>query len=225
MADPVSAKLVEEFDRAASLASEGRLADSLAVWDALLAPAREGLPRIATGDFLGQAMMRRAWVLMDLGHFEEARTALGSAELSACLGQFDPKVLYEYCFSYGNTLGTLGDLEGMEEQLSRALTIAAEELGDLARSEACWRAILVHATTCKAYELVAKEAASCLEFAHANNLVKLRFFAAIQRAEALLALDRRDQARRLVEGMLGEVRAAGAEQAIAYLEDLRRRIG
>jgi len=120
---------------------------------------------MVTGDFLGQSMMRKAWVLMDLHRYEEAKQALEEDVLKACLGQFAMPVLYEYFFSYGNTLGSLGDIAGMDDALTRAMAIAAEELGEYPRVAQCWRNLFEHATRAQAWDYLARECPSCVTLA------------------------------------------------------------
>jgi tetratricopeptide (TPR) repeat protein len=132
--DLTSPELIERFNRAARLAREEKYAESLEEWERLLGPRGEDEPStVISGRFWGVAMMRKAWVLMDLGRYREARQLFEDGVIEACLGQFEMEELYEYFFSYGNTLGELGDLEGMGDMLSRALSIAAEKLRDPAR--------------------------------------------------------------------------------------------
>jgi tetratricopeptide (TPR) repeat protein len=129
-----SPELIEQFNRAAGLARENKYEESLEAWERLLGPREEGAPvLVMSGRFLGVAMMRKAWVLMDLQRYREAREVFEDGVMEACLGQLEIDELYEYFFSYGNTLGELGEAEGMQAMLSRALEIATEELGDPVR--------------------------------------------------------------------------------------------
>lgn len=164
----ISPELIALFNQAAGLSREGRFEESLAVWDQLLGPHHQQDPEkhlVLTGDFLGQATMRKAWVLMDLGRHQEAREVFASEIMQACLGQFELPVLYEYFFSYGNTLGTLGDVKGMDDKLSRAMGIAAEELGDYQKLRQCWLNLLDHAVRNRAWKYILEESPSCLKLA------------------------------------------------------------
>jgi tetratricopeptide (TPR) repeat protein len=113
--------------------------------------------------------MRKAWVLMDLRRYDDARRAFEDGVLEACLGQFSLEVLYEYFFSYGNTLGSLGEIDAMDDKLSRAMGIAAEELGDYERLRQCWRNLLQHATAAGAWSYLARECESCVRLAGNRN--------------------------------------------------------
>lgn len=164
----ISPELIALFNQAAGLAREGQFEESLKVWDQLLGPHQKQDPdkRMAlTGDFLGQATMRKAWVLMDLGRHQEAREVFASEIMQACLGQFELPILYEYFFSYGNTLGTLGDVEGMDDKLTRAMGIAAEELGDYQKLRQCWLNLLGHAVKHKAWKYILRESDACRSLA------------------------------------------------------------
>ena len=69
----ISPHLIQQFNAAAGLAREGSFEESLKAWDLLIEGDDSGRPRVATGDFLGQAHMRRAWVLMDLERYQDAK--------------------------------------------------------------------------------------------------------------------------------------------------------
>ncbi len=163
----ISPELIALFNQAAGLAREGRFEESLKVWDQLLGPQKQDPDQrlVLTGDFLGQATMRKAWVLMDLERYAEARDVLGSDVMQACLGQFELKVLYEYFFSFGNVLGTLGDIAGMDDKFSRAMGIAAEELGDYPKVRQCWLNLLDHALQHKAWKYILRESDACRSLA------------------------------------------------------------
>ena len=72
----ISPELIERFNKAAQLAREGKYEESLAEWNLLLFPSKEEKrinSRMMSGHFLGIAMMRRAWVLIDLKNYKEAK--------------------------------------------------------------------------------------------------------------------------------------------------------
>lgn len=170
----VSQELIDQFNRAAALARKGRLEDSLEAWNALLEPrerpARAGL---VTGHFLGVACMRRAWVLMDLGRYADARARLEEPIMRALLSQLGTEDLYEYYYSYGNTLGNLGDIPAMDEAFTRALGLAAEELGDLGRCLRTWHFLLTHALSASAWDYLLQEAPRAMIFARNTGAAAL----------------------------------------------------
>lgn len=171
---PVSRSLIDRFNQAASLARQGRFESSLALWDALLDdPRLEDELHMASGPFLAVVYMRRAWVLMDLGQMEAAREAFEAPIMQALRGQLGIVDLYEWFFSYGNTLGLLGDIAGMEQALGAALRIAVEDLRDLARCRAVWRSRLAHAARAGALETMSRDAAAALVFARNTRSAEL----------------------------------------------------
>ncbi len=161
----ISPDLIAQFNRAAGLARLGRYEDALTAWDALLEPAhRPEENRIATGHFLGVAHMRRAWVLMDLGRYAEARARMEEPVMRALITQFEPQDLFEYYYSYGNILGNLGDIEAMDHAFTRALNLAATELGDLPRCLRTWHFLISHALVAGAWAYLLEEAPRALLF-------------------------------------------------------------
>ncbi|MHC4841733.1 MAG: hypothetical protein ACYTDT_12420 [Planctomycetota bacterium] len=161
----ISPHLIRQFNEAAGLSREGNYKESLAAWDTLINGDESNLPRIATGDFLGQAHMRRAWVLMDLGRHQDALSELTSDFMQACLGQFSMPVLYEYFFSLANTQGNLVNVEAMDDAFSRAMGIAAEELGDPARVAQCWFNLMTWASEAEAWDYILREVPNAITFA------------------------------------------------------------
>ncbi|MEW6515374.1 MAG: hypothetical protein AB1439_00530 [candidate division FCPU426 bacterium] len=167
----ISPELIEMFNQAAKLAREEHYEESLALWEQILDPKKRPGHQasdermVVTGDFLGQSMLRKAWVLMDLERYPEAREVFASDLMEACLGQFELDILYEYFFSFGNTLGSLGDIEGMDDKLSRAMSIAAEELGDYQKLRQCWLNLLDHAARNRDWKYILRESDVCLKLA------------------------------------------------------------
>lgn len=183
----ISPELIAQFNRAAGLARRGRYEDSLAAWNALLEPeSRPEELQFVTGHFLGVAHMRRAWVLMDLGRYPEARARLEEPLMQALIGQFEPEDLYEYYYSYGNTLGNLGEIRAMDEALTRALHLAATELGDLSRCLRTWHFLLAHALAARDWAYLLEEAPRAAIFARNTGATAL-----LEEAESALEAARR----------------------------------
>ncbi len=161
----ISPQLVAQFNRAASLARLGRYEDSLAAWNALLEPDhRPEETRVVSGHFLGVAHMRRAWVLMDLGRYLEARARLEAPLMQALITQLEPGDLFEFYYSYGNVLGNLRDIEAMDVAFTRALNLAANELGDLGRCLRTWHFLVAHALAASAWAYLLEEAPRAMLF-------------------------------------------------------------
>jgi len=222
--DLTSPELVELFNHAATLARQGDYEASLEAWDLLVGPGRgRDRPagrRVMTGEFLGVATMRRAWVLMDLGRREEALLALKDPVMEACLSQLRTEDLYEYHFSLGNTLGTLGRIRKMDRQFTMALNIAAEELGDLERCCRTWSNLMRHAERAQAWRYLERESLRAVAFATKTGARALGFEARFRHAVALRGLGRDDEARQEAEALLVETRAAGVTAVVARLEEI-----
>jgi len=224
MAQPdfVSPDLIDAFNHAAGLARSGSYEASLAAWNHLLEGSHPG--RVLTGEFLGVAHMRRAWVYMDLGRYHDARLCFEHEVMRACLGQFDLETLYEYFFSYGNTLGELGDIAAMDDALSRALGIAAEELGDLQRCQTVWNNLMTYALNAPAWEYLERECQTAIRFADNTGSTALGLRARWNRALSLEALGRIDQARWEAGLLLERARQVGAHDAVPQIEEMLTRL-
>jgi len=173
-----------------------------------------------SGRFLGIAMLRRAWVLMNLKNYKEARQALEDDVMKACLGQFSLEELYEYFFSYGNTLGELEDIDGMNDAFSRALKIASEELNDLSRCELTWTNLMLFAERAQAWEYLEGESRNAQFFAKNVCSDLLMFKSKWHHIVALKGLNRIEEARREADIMLKALRKIVADDAAIRLQEL-----
>lgn len=136
---PVSRTFVERFNEAAGFAQQGRYEEALEAYDNIHAPFDDYTEeRIMTGEFMGMIEIRKAYCLMDLERYDEARKMFESKLVKASLDQFNRSTLYDYFFSYGNTLGFLGDIKKMDKAMHRAMAIAMQELDDLKKIESVW---------------------------------------------------------------------------------------
>jgi hypothetical protein len=223
MSDFISPELIEQFNKAAQLAREGKYEESLAEWNLLLFPSKKekrNNSKMMSGHFLGIAMMRRAWVLIDLKNYKEAKRAFEDDVMKACLTQFSNNDLYEYFFSYGNTLGELGDINGMDDAFSRAINIAANELGDLSRCEVTWKNLMSYAENSNSWEYLERESNNALTFAQNSNSEVLKFEARWYHILALKGLNLVEKAREEAELMLKDLQKIGADKAVNRLQDL-----
>ncbi|MCB9893074.1 MAG: hypothetical protein H6839_01335 [Planctomycetes bacterium] len=220
----ISPHLIRRFNEAASLARAGDFEASLAVWEHLLNPTDEDKsegPRVLTGEFLGQAYMRKAWVLMDLGRHQAAREVFEDPVMRACLPQFDMPVLYDYFFSYANTLGNLGAIEPMDDAFTRAMN-AASKLGDARRMYQCWHNLLAWAEGAAEWEYLDVQTEICLQYAANVGDAVLTGVAELSRAMALAQLGGKDEVRAIVLPILARARAGGLENLIERAEQILR---
>lgn len=123
----VSPELIELFNKAASLARNGEYSESVKTFDEVInAKNPDGKPYIVSGRFSGITHLRKSWALMDLEKYSEAKEMLENKNMKIFLGQFEPKDLYDYYFSYANILGNLGEVEKMKESFNKAIEIAED---------------------------------------------------------------------------------------------------
>jgi tetratricopeptide (TPR) repeat protein len=172
----ISQQFIDVFNQAADLARAGQPAQALAMYNRLSEGRVSGgdSDRVVTGEFLGVVELRRAYCLMDLERFSEARRVFESEHMQAFLTQFDYDNLYEYFFSYGNVLGNLGDVDQMDEMLSRALGIAAEHLGDLRKCESCWYYIMYWGKSAGKWQYLEEQCVGAHMFGRDNGSVFLQ---------------------------------------------------
>ncbi len=218
--------LIDMFNDAAQLAREGLHEKALHAWDRILThpDVQPGSsPDMVNSDFLGQSNMRKAWSLMDLGRFIEAKAIFESDLLKASLDQFELKVLFDYFFSYANTLGEIGDLTSMDDKFSRALNIAADE-GDAYNAQLCWLNLMHYAELKGDWEYLERESRSCIQFADNSELPRLALAAGLKRATAQLQLGQHDKATRQTERILAFARELSEQEAISAAEELLKQL-
>lgn len=220
----ISPQLIQQFNEAAGLARDGEFEASLAVWDCLLNPTEgdKQEARVATGDFLGQCYMRKAWVLMDLERWGRAREVFEDEVMQACLGQFSLENLYEYFFSYANTLGNLGEVEPMDVAFSKAMSVAAEHLGDAQRLHYCWKNLMFFAEKAEAWEYLLREVEGCIQLAANIKDEALAEMGQLNKALALANLGRNVEARSIVEPLMEKARALENDATIACCIEIQR---
>lgn len=67
--------------------------------------------------------MRKAWVLMDLQKFPEAKSTMLELVLLECLATFIPEDKASYHFSLANIMGNLKDQAALEKEMKIAIGI------------------------------------------------------------------------------------------------------
>ncbi len=221
----ISPELIEIFNRAAHLARDKKYEESLVEYDKILEPSKDHKAdkerKVAlTGEFLGVTMMRKAWVLMDMKRYKDAKMVFEDKVMEACLGQLDLPTLYEYFFSYANALGDLGDIKGMDDKYSRALNIAAKELDDKAKCFQCWSNLMTYAFKAQAWEYLEIESATAKLFAQNVEDKVLQVKAGWHHIVALMELNRYPEAMEEADVMLVYLRGVGADEAIGDIEEM-----
>jgi tetratricopeptide (TPR) repeat protein len=220
----IAPELIDMFNDAAAKAREGSHDEALAVWDKIISQNLSATtPPAVAYDFLGQSQMRKAWSLMDLGRHKEALAIFDSDYMKNCLTQFELKVLFDYFFSFANTLGELGDLDGMDDKFSQALNIAADE-GDGYSAQLCWLNLMHYAELKPDWEYLERESKNCIQFSDNSELPRLALAAGIKRATALFKLNERDKAIKQAERVLGFAKDLGEQEAVRTTEELLRQL-
>jgi hypothetical protein len=193
-------------------------------YDKILEPSKEEKDQerkvAMTGEFLGVTMIRKAWVLMDMKRYKDAKEVFEDKVLDACLGQLELPTLYDYFFSYANTLGELSDIKGMDDKFSRALGIAAKELGDKAKCFQCWSNLMTYAFKAQDWEYLELEATTAKVFAQNTEDQVLKVKAGWHHIVALMGLNRYPEAMEESEVMLTYLREVGADEAIKDIEEM-----
>lgn len=220
----IAPELIDLFNDAAGKAREGSHEEALVLWDQITSKNLSGTaPQAVANDFLGQSLMRKAWSLMDLGRHQEALAILDSDILKGCLGSFELKVLFDYFFSFANTLGELGDLDGMDDKFSQALNIAADE-GDGYSAQLCWLNLMHYAELKPDWEYLERESKNCIQFSDNSELPRLALAAGIKRATALFKLNEKDKAIKQAQRVLGFAKELGEHEAVKTTEELVRQL-
>lgn len=221
LANGVSPELVSLFNQAARLSRVGRHEDALDAWERLFSP--EGVWAEADGlaaspCFLAVAAMRRAWVLMDLGRFDEARERFETGLLPRLLDLLPAGERFDYWFSYGNTLAELGELEEADAALGRAICVGMSDLGDSRRVARAWTRLLDVATDHHAWGYLAREGESAASWAATAGESSLEVSALWRRALALRVLGREAEAHESLLRIRAIAETLGLREARAAVE-------
>lgn len=214
MFDSSDSESVEMFNHASQLSKAGRHAQALEAWDELLLAA----PFSMTRRFHGLVLLRKAWTLMDLTRYKDARRVFESDQMQACLSTFTMAELYDCYSAHGYVLGELGAVEEMDHLISRALGLAIHDLGDTERAKDTWLALLGYATRARAWGFVLEEVDRAGAFARRQGSRELSLRVRWYRALALKNLERIEEARQEAESLLVSSRRAGQLQAVHAVE-------
>jgi hypothetical protein len=134
----ISPTFVMRFNQAATLVRNERVLEALLALERIYNEFDDSAePRVVTKEFRGLVEMRKAYLLMDLGRYEEALAVMTSPIVETSRTHFSNELLYDHFFSLGNIHGNLGNLEKMDKAMMFAIDIASEELNFL---EKCNRA-------------------------------------------------------------------------------------
>jgi hypothetical protein len=209
-----SEQFIEMFNEAADLARSGKQKKAFEIYEKV-SQTKVGLAskELSSGDFFGVVELRKAFCLMDLDRYAEARRILESEKMQGFLTKFEHETMYEYFFCYGNTLGNLNETNLMEDNLTRALAIAAEQLGDIEKCENCWYFILYWAKQHKKWDFLEKQCVAAHIFGTDNDSVYLQTKALEFGCFAYNGLGKTDKARRAAEVVLERLRASGGKEA------------
>lgn len=183
----ISPELKRHFDYASKLAREGRHDLALTLFQDLAESEIEESAVAESAEFLGQVYMRKAWTLMSLRRFGEARETFESIFLKACLHQFRTARRFDYFFSYANTLGELRALSEMEGAYVQALKVA-KQMKDTRKLQLCWLNLMFYAERNAWWDYLEQASRTCIVFAEGAGLSKLGLAAGIRRARALSRL-------------------------------------
>jgi tetratricopeptide (TPR) repeat protein len=221
LANGVSPELVSLFNQAARLSRVGRHEDALETWERLFSPEgvwSEADTLAASPCFLAVAAMRRAWVLMDLGRFDEARERFERGLLPRLLDLLPATERFDYWFSYGNTLAELGELEEADAALGRAICVAMSDLNDNRRASRAWSRLLDIATDQHAWGFLAREGEAAASWAASAGEPSLEVSALWRRALALRVLGREAEAHDALLRIRALAETLGLREARAAVE-------
>jgi len=212
---PVSKTFIERFDKAAALAREGKYEEASHAYDNIHAPFEDyNETRVMTGEFMGMIELRKAYCLMDLKHYDEARRIFESKLVEAALGQFNKATLYDYFFSYGNTLGFLGAIKEMNRVMGKALQIAVHEPDDLKRCEDTWYWIMYWAKKHEKWVDLEEQCVNAHKFGVRNKSIVLQVRAGEFGCYAYRGLGKIDKAKRGARIIIKRYKDAKASEEV-----------
>lgn len=207
----VSKTFIERFDKAAALAREGKPEEALKAYEHIHAPFEDyNEARVMTGEFMGMIEVRKAYCLMDLKRYEDARVIFSSKLVHAALGQFNHAALYDYYYSYSNTLGILGQIKEMNKMMKKAIRVAMQDLGDVKLCEDAWYWVLHWLRKEEDWYNLEGECMEAHAFGVRNKSVKLQVWAGEFSCYAYRGLNKIDKARKSVTMIIKRYKDAQA---------------
>jgi len=137
--DPeISETLIMRFNLAAQLGRDGKSEESLKVLENMFAPFDDkNEPVNYSKEFKAEVYFRIAYTYMDMKRYSEAKKVFLNQDLIDMLPELPDHRRHSYHFAYGNTLGTLGEIEPMLEQMTKALELAPLENAET-DARTCW---------------------------------------------------------------------------------------
>jgi tetratricopeptide (TPR) repeat protein len=212
---PVSRTFVERFNEAAGLARQGRYEEALEAYDNIHAPFDDYTEeRVMTGEFMGMIEIRKAYCLMDLERYDEAREIFESKLVKAAVGQFNKATLYDYFFSYGNTLGYLGDIKKMDSVMHKALAITMQELDDQEKLQDVWYWIMYWAKQHEKWAYLEEQCINAHRIGVRNKNIVLQVRAGEFGCYAYRGLGKIDKARRGAKIIIKRYKDAEADDNV-----------
>ncbi|MDX2242991.1 MAG: hypothetical protein NW224_20110 [Leptolyngbyaceae cyanobacterium bins.302] len=197
----INPTFIQRYNQAAALARAGQHQQALEAYQEILAPTPDATaPRDVTGEFLAHIELGKLYCLMDLGRYDEAKTLCENEQMQeALLEQLNMAGLFDYYFSYGNTLGHLGLTPEMDRAMTAALTLAADELGDMERCEQVWKWILRWGREHQQWDYLLEQCKLAHQFGINNESYLLQQLAGEAAFYAMRGLDRREEAKQGIQ--------------------------
>jgi hypothetical protein len=140
------------------------------------------------------------------------REALEEREMTLLLPDLPAEERFEYYLAYGRSLGGMGELAAMDDALTRALLLAAEELADMERIKKVWYWTLYYARHQSSWIFLEKQCLAAAEFGMTVGSASLRQMAAEFCAHAHRGLGREEEARRGAMKILRRLETIGANR-------------
>jgi tetratricopeptide (TPR) repeat protein len=217
----ISPTFQQRLQQAAALENQGAYEQALSAYQQILAPFDNSIePRELTLDFLGHIELRKIYCLLVLQRYEAAKALCENQTLKAYLDQLTLNDLYSYYFFYATSLGHLGQIREMDQQISLAMQIAAEPLGDLEKYERAWQRLLLLGKVNQAWEYLLEQSKAAHQAGVKNGSIFLQVIAGEYGFFALRGLDRKAEAKRGAEKILQRYQSAEIPEKISEWEHL-----
>lgn len=160
------------------------------------------------------------------GDLEAALAAFAGPELAGLAAGLEPKDRFTYLFEYGQLLGKARRLADADTVLTKALTVAAEEISDLDRCKQVWYWLLHWVREAEDWALLERQAQAAYEFGQQVGSGSIRQMGGEFSAWAHRGLGRRERARYGAERILSRLRIIGADaERVGEWEDFVRSVG
>lgn len=219
----IDPNLIDRFDKAALLKKNGSPHEAIKIYDGLLETIKSNENINSLGEFLAHILIRKAYCLMDIGRFQEAKVIFESEELAENISKIHQSPYIWYLFSYGTTLGNLGLIDRMYEILTRAENFSKIAMDDNSSfTKMVWKEILHWGKENQDWEFLKKHSEEAIKIGEEKNESFISYLGDMNLCFAYNGLGLRKEAKKASKALLKKIKKnKRKDMQNSQIEDLK----